>query len=151
LLLVVVHILCSAAAIALTRLPDDAPRSATLAPTLTAIWIAQWLASIAVLALCAHAPLRQSLDLTTGIAAILAGMVACIHHFGWYLLVAFVWGGHVNEAGAALKWQGYKEWIRFHLGADGVLTGYVIGVDTAVDPRKHVPVAHVVDVFQMKR
>ena len=54
-------------------------------------------------------------------------VVACLE-FGWYLSVAAAFGGHVAEAGAAARIEGYKQMIRFRLTADR-LTGYVIAID----------------------
>ncbi|MGE0398771.1 MAG: hypothetical protein AB7T06_18835 [Kofleriaceae bacterium] len=82
--------------------------------------------------------------------AVLVGVLVCVLQFGWYLLVGYLWGGHNNEAGAAVRCQNYKQFIRFHIGTDGVLTGYVIGIETACDPTKSPPAATLVDVFQLK-
>jgi hypothetical protein len=115
-----------------------------------AIWIGAWLDSVFVLFHFAPSTITPSLTVGTAALAIVVGMVVCIHQFGWYLLVAYLFGGHNNEAGAAIRCQDYKQWIRFHIGRDGVLTGYVIGIDRAVDPKHEVPRARLVDVFQVR-
>lgn len=131
-------------------LPRVAPPPRWFTLLTAALWIVQWPAAIALLALLAPSTIDQSLTFWTGLGAVVAGVVFCVHQFGWYLFVAYLLGAHNNEAGAAVRCEHWKQWIRFHLDKDGVLTGYVIGVDTPVHPRQAVAAAKIVDVFQIK-
>jgi hypothetical protein len=155
-LVIGLQVACSVAVGALTRMSSESAVSVRKRPTakcvtITLLWAVQWVGSIALLASCATNPSQPSLAWWLVPVVVATGMIVCIHEFGWYLLVAFVWGGHNNEAGTAIRCQHYKEWIRFHIDSDGTLTGYVIGVDTAIRAATGGPVpnARVVDVFRM--
>jgi hypothetical protein len=148
-LVVLLYAICSAIVILLgRRLTSSKPPRGYMLFT-TVLWIAQWPIAIGLLAWRAPG-IDQTLTVGTGVAAVVAGVIFCVHQFGWYLFVTYLWGAHNNEAGAAVRCEKYKQWIRFHL-KDDVLTGYVIGIDDPVDdPSKQVAVAKVVDVFQIK-
>lgn len=142
---------------AVTRVPQDAPaRPRGTRAAVTALWLLQWVGALAILgALATGAPARA--PGWESVLAVLVGATLCIHQLGWYLLVAFLWGGHNNEAGAGVHSEDYKQWIRFHLGPDEVLTGYVIGVDRAatspddLDRWAHArATARIIDVFQLR-
>lgn len=57
----------------------------------------------------------------------LAGIVAC-QLIGLYLVVGSPFGVNVNELFAAQGIEDYKSFLRLHIGADGALTIYPVGV-----------------------
>jgi len=146
----------AAVATRMTRLPDREPavRPWRIRAAVTALWLLQWLGAFAFLGALATRELPHQIGFWECVIAVLVGATICIHQLGWYLLVALLWGGHNNEAGAGVHCEDYKQWIRFHLGPDEVLTAYVIGVDRAADraanPAAAVPAARLVDVFQLR-
>jgi hypothetical protein len=146
----------AAVAIRVTRLPDREPavRPWRIRAAVTALWLLQWLGALAFFCMLATRELPHQVGIWECVIAVLVGSTICIHQLGWYLLVALLWGGHNNEAGAGVHCEDYKQWIRFHLGRDEVLTAYVIGVDRAADrsatPTAAVPAARLVDVFQLR-
>jgi hypothetical protein len=93
-------------------------------------------------------PLFVGWSAVTAVVCGLVGIVVCAQELGWYFLVAMLWQGHNNEAGASVRLEDYKQWIRVHIGKDGVLTGYVIGIDLTQDPFDCKP--RLVDVFQVR-
>jgi hypothetical protein len=63
------------------------------------------------------------------IANVLAGMLCGATLFGLYLFTATnLFGVHTDEAFSALRIADYKHFLRFHVGKDGVLTMYPIGI-----------------------
>jgi hypothetical protein len=67
-------------------------------------------------------------------AAVLYGpvlAVASAEIVAGYLLVASKFGVNLNELFAGQGMQGYKGFLRLHIGADGALTIYPIGLDSA--------------------
>ncbi len=70
------------------------------------------------------------------------GALACSLALGLYLAVAVAIPGfhaHANEAFAASRITGYKNFLRLHIGATGVLTVYALGIDRAVTRWRAVP------------
>jgi hypothetical protein len=113
------------------------------------VWLGRSLA-VVVLALrfsegIAVAPTGGMSDLVLYAFAGAAGMVVACLEFGWYLAVSSAFSGHVVEAGAAARIEGYKQMIRFRLTSGG-LTGYVIAVDEPTSEGTAIA-ARVVDVF----
>ena len=128
-------------------LASDSPKARK---AVLALWIGHWLAVVAILLVLAHghAFLEPSSNAEVAlllIASAVVGALAGSLEFGWYLAVALAWNGHNNEAGAAARIQGFRQFIRFRLDRRG-LTGFVIGVDeVGVEGKKLEP--RVVDVF----
>lgn len=70
--------------------------------------------------------------------------------FGSYLFVALnVLGTHRNEAFSALRYPGYKHFIRFKLERHQ-LTGYVIGFDQPSTPHRPMSQARIIHEFTLK-
>ncbi len=65
------------------------------------------------------------------------GGLVCALVLGIYLVAAVNLPGvaHANEAFAAARIPGYKNFLRMHIDRDGVLTVYAVGIDRAV-PRR---------------
>lgn len=82
-------------------------------------------------------------------AAAVGAVMSCAL-FGWYLAVALAFDGHNNEAGGAARVEGFKQFIRFRIDADG-LTGYVIGFDEpATDGGDGSLRPKVIDIFRVR-
>jgi hypothetical protein len=67
------------------------------------------------------------------------GAVAGATVMGAYLALAVAMPGlhaHANEAFAAARITGYKNFLRMHVGPDGALTVHAIGIDRAVKRRR---------------
>ena len=68
-----------------------------------------------------------SVLVVTGVGGYLVGSFI----MGLYLYISLhVFGRHSNEAFSALKIEDYKNFLRLHIGADGVLTIYPIKIET---------------------
>ncbi|HWO24423.1 MAG TPA: hypothetical protein VNO30_37015 [Kofleriaceae bacterium] len=117
---------------------------------ITLLWLVRYAAAMYLLAhfAASRAPLFHGLSVGSVITCGVLGVVMCAHELGWYFLVAMLWNGHNNEAGASARLEDFKQWIRFHIGEDGVLTGYVIGIDSPRDVFACKP--RLVDVFQVR-
>jgi hypothetical protein len=118
--------------------------------SITLLWLVRYAMAMYLLAhfAAAHEPLFHGWSVGSAIACGVIGIVVCAHELGWYFLVALLWNGHNNEAGASSRIEDFKQWIRFHIGEDGVLTGYVIGIDSPRDVFGCKP--RLVDVFQLR-
>jgi hypothetical protein len=68
---------------------------------------------------------------------------------GAFLFIVPKWiGWHGNTAFSALRYPGYKHFIRFKLERDQ-LTGYVLGLDRPSSPRHPTPSGKLLDVFTL--
>jgi len=79
----------------------------------------------------------------SAVAFVLGGVVGALV-VGLYLTVAVNMPGvaHANEAFAAARLPGYKNFLRFHIDATGRLTVYAVGIDRAVPRRAWRPDPH---------
>ena len=58
------------------------------------------------------------------------GGIACSMLLGAYLLASvLLTGRHWNEAFSSLRIEDYKCFLRMHIGRDGTLTVYALGID----------------------
>lgn len=85
------------------------------------------------------------------VPALLAGGVGlwmCCSWFGWYLGVASLFNSHYNEAGAAARIEGFKQFVRIKV-TENTLTGYVIAVDESKEAGRELKPC-LVDVFHLE-
>ena len=79
--------------------------------------------------------------LATGLALFGGGWVVGSFLMGLYLLISLnVFGRHSNEAFSALRLEDFKHFIRMHIGLDGRLRIFPMGIERV--PRAWRPVPH---------
>jgi hypothetical protein len=80
--------------------------------------------------------------LVASVVAAVLGAVACSLTMGLYLAAAIGLPGvhaHANEAFAAARLTGYRNFLRLHIDRDGALTVHALGIDRAVTRWRAVP------------
>jgi hypothetical protein len=80
-------------------------------------------------------------------AAALGALMTCVW-LGWYFAVSLAFNGHNDQAGAAARIEGYKQFMRIRIKQDE-LTAFVIAVDKPNTLGKKLE-PRIVDVFQLK-
>jgi Calcineurin-like phosphoesterase len=111
--------------LALVHLAAQVVMMATVA--LAAVTVAGWFGDGWIFAVVASA-------VAFGLGAVAGATV-----MGAYLALAVAMPGlhaHANEAFAAARITGYKNFLRMHVGPDGALTVHAIGIDRAVKRRR---------------
>jgi hypothetical protein len=113
---------------------------------MAAVHLALQVVTVATVCLAAVA-LAQSLDgwqfaVVASVAAAVLGAVACSLTMGLYLAASIGLPGvhaHANEAFAAARLTGYRNFLRLHIDRDGALTVHALGIDRAVKRWRAVP------------
>jgi hypothetical protein len=83
--------------------------------------------------------------LATGLAGVLGALAGSLA-VGLYLALSLaVAKAHANEAYAAARLTGYRNFLRMHIDAEGGLTVYALGIDRAVTRWRAVPEAETSD------
>jgi hypothetical protein len=80
-------------------------------------------------------------------AAALGAIMTCVW-LGWYFAVSLAFNGHNDQAGAAARIEGYKQFMRIRIKQDE-LTAFVIAVDNPVTLGKKLE-PRIVDVFHLR-
>jgi len=71
-----------------------------------------------------------AVEAVNGTFMFMTGGIAGSFLMGLYLLVSLnIFGRHSNEAFSSLRIEDYKNFLRFHIGKDGTLTIYPIGIE----------------------
>jgi hypothetical protein len=111
------------------------PYSMTLKATMGLTHAAAQAATVTAVT-CAMVRGTDSLALATLASAVASGVV-----FGLYLLTSLgLLGRHANEAFSSMRIEGYKSFLRLHIGTKGELKVYPVGLakvprDSGEDPR----------------
>ncbi len=127
------------------RTPPWAPRGLPRLAVKTVLAIIHLLAQVATIAtvLLVSVWVASSLEepwfaVVASVVAFGLGGVACSLVVGAYLALAIGLPGlraHANEAFAAARITGYKNFLRMHIDSTGALTVYALGIDKAVKRR----------------
>jgi hypothetical protein len=80
-------------------------------------------------------------------AAALGAIMTCVW-LGWYFAVSLAFNGHNDQAGAAARVEGYKQFMRIRIKQDE-LTAFVIAVDKPDTVGKKLE-PRIVDVFRLQ-
>lgn len=130
---------------AFARTPAWAPRGVPRHAAKAVLALVHLAAQVAMLATVSLVALTVAADLDGWWFAVLASVVAfalggvgCALVLGAYLAVAIGVPGlraHANEAFAAARLTGYKNFLRLHIDGSGTLTVYALGLDRAVRRR----------------
>ncbi len=83
----------------------------------------------------------------TLVAAALGALMTCVW-LGWYFAVSLAFNGHNDQAGAAARIEGYKQFIRIRIKQDE-LTAFVIAVDKPETSGKKLE-PRIIDVFRLR-
>jgi hypothetical protein len=135
--------------VAFARPPDWAAQGWARWPVrlcMAAVHLGLQVVTVATVCLAAVALARSfggwRFALVASVAAAVLGAVACSLTMGLYLAAAIGLPkvhAHANEAFAAARLTGYRNFLRLHIDRDGALTVYALGIDRAVKRWKAVP------------